>query len=169
MSAVVGTWLRGVPSWQENHSIPLNSKVLGRKRRWRGEDLVGPSKFVGTLYLPSSLLGLLACIIPFDWSILVEQAAAGGGQLLSGGIQLGTDVEIVPSCPQRMTRLLSLWEVGLLVGILLGLSGGRCEVVIRGARGGLSGGFSLGRAWRNPGLGSQAEGEGLFSRRTLVM
>jgi hypothetical protein len=89
--------------------------------------------------------------------------------LLVGGIQLRTDVEIVPSCPQQMTRLLLLWEVGLLVGILLGLSGGRREVVIGGACGGLSGGFSLGRASQNPGLGSQAEGEGLFSRQTLVM
>jgi hypothetical protein len=166
VSAVIGTWLRGIPSWQEGHSIPSNPKVLGRKHHWRGEDLVGPSKFVGTLYLPSSLL---ACIIPFDWSILVGRAAAGGGQLLSRGIQLGTDVEIVPSCPQRTTRLLSLWEVGLLMGISLGLSGGRHEVVVRGACGGLLGGFSLGRALRNPGLGSQAEGEGLFSRRTLVM
>ncbi len=121
---------------------------------------MGPSKFVGTLYLPSSSL---ACIIPFDQSILVRRAAVGGGQLLLGGIQLGTDVEIVPSCPQRTTRLLSLQEVGLLVGILLGLSGGRREVVVRGTCGRLSGGFSLGRASRNPGLGSQAEGEGLFS------
>jgi hypothetical protein len=124
--AVVGTWSRGVPSWQEDHSNPSNSKVLGRKRRWRGEDLVGPSKFVGTLYLPSSLL---ACIIPFNWSILVGRAAAGGGQLSLGGIQLGTDMEIVPSCPQRTTRLLLLWEVGLLVGISLGLSSGQHEVL----------------------------------------
>jgi hypothetical protein len=166
VSAVVGTWSRGVPSWPEDHSIPSNSKVLGRKRRWRGEDLVGPSKFVGTLYLPSSSL---ACIIPFDRSILVGRAAAGGGQLLLGGIQLGTDVEIVASCPQRTTRLLSLWEVGLLVGILLGLSGGQREVVVHGTCEGLSGGFSSGRALQNPGLGSQAEGEGLVSRRTLVM
>ncbi len=34
---------------------------------------------------------------------------------------------------------------------------------------GLSGGFSSGRALQNPGLGSQAKVEGLFSRRTLVM
>ncbi len=166
MLAVVGTWSRGIPSWQEGHSIPSNLKVLGRKHHWRGEDLVGPSKFVGTLYLPSSSL---ACIIPFDRSILVGRAMAGGGQLLSGGIQLGTDVEIVLSCPQRTTRLLSLWEVGLLVGISLGLRGGQSEVVVRGACGGLSGGFSLGQALQNPGLGSQAEGEGLFSQQTLVM
>jgi hypothetical protein len=55
------------------------------------------------------------------------------------------------------------------MGILLGLSGGQREVNIRGACGGLSGGFSLGRALQNPGLGSQAEAGGLFSRRTLVI
>ncbi len=41
--------------------------------------------------------------------------------------------------------------------------------VVRGGCGGLSGGFSSGRELQNPGLGSQAEVEGLFSRQTLVM
>ncbi len=106
---------------EEVHSIPSNSKVLGGWRRWRVEDLVEPSKSIGTLYLPSKSS---ACIIPFDQSIFVGQAVAGGGQLSSGGIQLVTDVEIVPSCPQRTTRWSSLGKVELLVGILLVLSGG---------------------------------------------
>jgi hypothetical protein len=151
---------------EEVHSIPSNLKALGGWRRWRGEDLVEPSKSVGTLYLP---IMLSACIIPFDRSIFVGRAKAGGGQLLSGGIQLVMDVEIVPSCPQQTTRWSSLGKVELLVGISLGLSGGRREVVVRGACGGLLGGFSSGRASQNPGLGSQAEGEGVFSWQTLAM
>ncbi len=125
-----------------------------------------PSKSVGTLFLPSMSS---ACIIPFNRSIFVGRAKAGGGQLLSGGIQLVTDMEIVPLCPQRTTRWLSLEKAELLVGISLGLSGGRCEVVVRGACGGLLGGYSSGWASQNPGLGSQAEGEGMFSWQTLAM
>ncbi len=82
---------------------------------------------------------------------------------------MGTAVEMVPLCPQRTTRRSSLGEVGLVVYVSVGPIGGRRGVVVRGGCGGLSGGFSLGRVSRNPGLGSQAEVEGLFSRRTLVM
>jgi hypothetical protein len=45
----------------------------------------------------------LVCCIFFD--IFVGQAAAGGGQMSLGGIQYAKDVEILPSFPQRTTRL----------------------------------------------------------------
>ena len=48
----------------------------------------------------------------------------------------------------------------MVVGVSVGPIGGRRGVVVHGGCGGLSGGFSLGRASRNPGLGSQAEVEG---------
>ncbi len=52
--AIRGAWLRGILSgWEEDHSIPLNSNVLGGRRCRRGKDLVGPSKSLGMLYLPS--------------------------------------------------------------------------------------------------------------------
>ncbi len=122
-----------------------------------GRRRCGAVKSVGTLYLPSMSS---ACIIPFDQSIFVGQAVAGGGQLSSGGIQLVTDVEIVPSCPQWTTRWLSLGKVELLMGIMLGLSSGRREVVVHGACGGLLGGFSLGRASQKPRPGKSGRGGG---------
>ena len=63
------------------------------------------SKSVGMWYLPKSSS---ACSIPLDRRSLKEQAAAGGGHSSSGGIQVGMAVEIVPLCPQRTTRLLSV-------------------------------------------------------------
>ena len=78
-------------------------------------------------------------------------------------------MEMVLLCPQRTTRWLSSGEVGLVIGVAVGPIGGQRGVVVRGGCGGLSGGFSSGRASQNPGLGSQAEVEGLFSRQTFVM
>jgi hypothetical protein len=49
----------------------------------------------------------LACCIPFN-IFFVGRAAAGGGQLLLGEIQLATDVVMLPSFPQQTTRWSSL-------------------------------------------------------------
>ena len=117
-------------------------------------------------YLPKSSL---ACSIPLDRKGLEGRAAAGGGHSSLEGIQVGMAVEMVPLCPQRTTRLSSLGEGRLVVGVLVGPSGGRRGVVVRVDCGGLSGGFSSGRASLNPGLRNQAEEDGVFSRRTLVM
>jgi hypothetical protein len=144
------------------HSILSNSKVLGGWRRWRWGDLVDLGESVGTSKLPRISL---ACCILFD-IFFVGRAAAGGGQLLSEGIQLVTDVVMLPLCPQRTTRWSSL-GIQMLWGEGLGIIGGQHGVVVSWMLGELLGGFSLGRASQNPGLGSQAEGRGLFSWQTF--
>jgi hypothetical protein len=56
-----------------------------------------PQKSVETCNLPRNSL---ACCVRFN-IFLVGRAAAGGGQLLLGGIQLATDVAMLPSFPQQ--------------------------------------------------------------------
>jgi hypothetical protein len=103
MSVAIGVWSGGM-SLLVVHSIPSNSKVLGGWRRWRWGDLVNLGESIGTSNLPRISL---ACCIPFD-IFFVGQAAAGRGQLLLGGIQLATDVVMLPLFPQRTTRWSSL-------------------------------------------------------------
>ncbi len=99
MLVAVGAWLGGMSSLVV-HSNPLNSKVLGGWHRWRWGDLVDLGESVGTSNLPRISL---ACCISFD-IFFVGRAVAGRGQLFSGGIQLATDMVILPSFPQRTTR-----------------------------------------------------------------
>ena len=142
--------------------------------------ILGPSRLMASVssgIVASSYLPRMswAWVIPRD-SFFVGRAEAGGGaSFVSGGIQLAVDVLMLPSFSQRTTRCSSLG--GGVEGELgggcrrgdVGGIGGRRGVVVRGERA-LSGGFSSGRASRDPGLGSQAEGVGLgvISLRTLV-
>ncbi len=47
---------------------------------------------------------LFACSIPFD-IVFIGQVVKSGGQLLLGGIHFMTDIEMLPSIPQLITRL----------------------------------------------------------------
>jgi hypothetical protein len=112
--------------------------------------------------------------IPRD-SFFVGRAEADGGES-SGGIQLAMDVLMLPSFLSQRTTRLSLLGVGVKEDLGggcrrgdVGGIGGRRGVVVRWD-GALSGGFSLGRALLDPGLGSQTDGVGVgvISPRTLV-
>ncbi len=96
-----------------------------------------PWELVGKLYLPRISL---ACCILFD--IFVGQAVAGGGQMSLVGIQFAKDMEILPSFPQRTTRL-SLLERQASWGD--GSKGmiGKHRGVVEGGRGGGQVAFSL--------------------------
>ena len=106
---------------------------------------------------------LFACSIPFD-TVFVGWVEKSGGGLSSGGIQFAKDVEMLPSVPQLTMRLSLLGcgcsHGGEMIGVVR-----RGDVIRRDLEG--SGGTVLGRASRNPGLGSQAEEEGEFSLQTL--
>jgi hypothetical protein len=86
------------------------------------------------------------------------------------------DVLMLPSFLSQRTTRLSLLGVGVKEDLGggcrrgdVGGIGGRRGVVVR-CDGALSGGFSLGRALLDPGLGSQTDGVGVgvISPRTLV-
>ncbi len=93
-----------------------------------GEDggLVLPQKPVGTSNLT---MILFACCIPLN-IFFVGLVAAGGGQLLSGGIQFATKVVMLPSFSQQMTRWSWLGSCTMQGGGSLEKVGGQRGVVI---------------------------------------